>query len=335
MAFYRDIIGQEALKEHLVNATALNKVSHAYIINGEKESGKELIARVFSMALQCETKADEPCQVCKSCKQALHDNHPDIRFVTHEKPNIISVDEIREQINRDVEIKPYQGPKKIYIVPDAEKMTVQAQNALLKTLEEPPAYVVILLLATSIDGLLPTILSRCVTLTIKPLSDSVIKDYLMKTVHVPDYKAQVCAAFARGNLGKAILLATNEEFDEMKNEVLHVIKTVKDMELNQMVSAVKHINEYQLDVTDYLDILLVWYRDVLLFKATQDVNQLIFQEDIQTIRNDADHYSYEGLGEIVAAIETACNRIKANVNQDLAIELLFMILKEKYVKKGV
>ena len=146
MAEFKDIIGQEQIKSHLKNAIATGKVSHAYIINGERFSGKEFVARVFAMALQCEKGGEEPCQQCHSCKQALSGNQPDIIYLTHEKPGSIGVDDIRAQINGDVAIKPYSSPYKIYIISEAEKMTVQAQNALLKTVEEPPAYAVILLL---------------------------------------------------------------------------------------------------------------------------------------------------------------------------------------------
>ena len=95
MAGFQDIIGQEQIREHLETALKLKKVSHAYIINGERNSGKEFIARIFAMALQCESDGDRPCQQCRSCKQALSKNHPDIIRLTHEKPNTISVEDIR------------------------------------------------------------------------------------------------------------------------------------------------------------------------------------------------------------------------------------------------
>ena len=116
MAGFQDIIGQQQIKEHLQNALSAGKVSHAYIINGEKSSGKEFIARVFAMALQCEREGTEPCQECHSCRQALSANQPDIIFISHEKPGTISVDDIRRQINNDITIKPYSSPKKIYIL---------------------------------------------------------------------------------------------------------------------------------------------------------------------------------------------------------------------------
>lgn len=329
MRRFADIVGQEHLKEHLENAIKMDKVSHAYIINGEKNAGKEFIAKTFAMALQCENRQGiEPCGECHSCKQALSGNHPDIIFITHEKPGTIGVDDIRRQINNDVAIKPYKGPWKIYIMNEGEKMTVQAQNALLKTLEEPPEYAVLLILAANVDSLLPTVLSRCVVLNMKPAKDAQIKKYLMETMEIPDYKADICVAFARGNVGKAKLLANSEEFDKVKEEAIILLKNIREMELNEIVTAIKKINEYKFDVNDYLDILSIWYRDVLLFKATHDANHLIFREEIQYIRKVADKSAYEGIEKIIDALEKSKQRLSANVNFDLTMELLLLTIKE-------
>ncbi len=328
MAKFSDIIGQEQIKEHLQNAIATNKVSHAYIINGERCAGKEFIAHVFAMALQCERQEEEPCQECHSCKQALSGNQPDIIKVMHEKPNTIGVEDIRTQINGTIAIKPYSSPRKIYIMNEGEKMTVQAQNALLKTLEEPPEYTVILILTTNVNALLPTILSRCVVLNMKPVRDELIKKFLMETVQIPDYKSDLCVAFARGNVGKAKLLASSEEFDNIKEEAVTLLKYINDMEIGEIVAAIKKINDYKFDVNDYLDILSIWYRDVLLFKATNDVNHLIFRGEIQYIRKVADRCSYHGIEKILKALDKAQNRLSANVNFDLTMELLLLTIKE-------
>lgn len=328
MAKFTDIIGQEQLKEHLQNAIATKKVSHAYIINGERSSGKEFIARIFAMALQCEKGEVEPCGECHSCKQALGNNQPDIVYVSHEKPNTIGVEDIRTQINGDIMIKPYSSPRKIYIMNEGEKMTVQAQNALLKTLEEPPEYAVILILTTHVEALLPTILSRCVVLNMKPVPDTLVKKYLMEELEVPDYKANICVAFARGNIGKAKLLASSEEFEKVKDEAITLVKYINDMEINEIVKAIKKITEYKFDVNDYLDILSAWYRDVLLFKATKDVNSLIFKEEIQQIMKVSDRSTYEGIETIVNALQQAKRRLEANVNFDLTMELLLLTIKE-------
>lgn len=329
MRRFADIVGQEQLREHLENAVRTGKVSHAYIINGERNAGKEFIAKTFAMAVQCENRQDvEPCGECHSCKQALSGNHPDIIFITHEKPGTIGVDDIRRQINGDVAIKPYSGHKKIYIVSEGEKMTVQAQNALLKTLEEPPEYAVILILTDNVNTLLPTILSRCVVLNMKPVRDAQIKEYLMENMGIPDYKADICVAFARGNVGKARLLANSEEFDKVKEEAITLLKYIGEMELHEIVAAIKKINEYKFDINDYMDILSIWYRDVLLFKATHDVNHLIFREEIQSIRKVADKSTYEGIERIIDALEKSKQRLNANVNFELTMELLLLTIKE-------
>ncbi|MCM1091216.1 MAG: DNA polymerase III subunit delta [Butyrivibrio sp.] len=328
MARFTDIIGQEQIKEHLQNALTSKKISHAYIINGEKSSGKEYIARVFAMALQCEKGELEPCHECHSCKQALSDNQPDIIFVGHEKPNTISVDDIRMQVNNDVAIKPYSSPYKIYIINDAEKMTQQAQNAILKTLEEPPEYAVLLLLTTNVNALLPTILSRCVVLNMKPVADAKVRKYLMEELKTPDYKADVCVAFARGNVGKAKALASSEEFENVKNEALSLLKFIRDMELYEVVAAVKKISEYKLEINDYFDIMAIWYRDVLMFKATKDANNLVFREELGALRKCAQHSSYEGIETVLNALETAKRRLDANVNFELVMELLFLTIQE-------
>lgn len=328
MAGFKDIIGQEQIKEHLQNAIAMKKVSHAYIINGERAAGKEFIANIFAATLQCEKQGSEPCGECHSCIQVKTGNQPDIIRITHEKPNSIGVDDIRAQINNDIAIKPYSSPYKIYIMNEAEKMTVQAQNALLKTLEEPPAYAVILLLTTNVNNLLSTILSRCVVLNMKPVRDDLVKAYLMNEMQVTDYKAEICVAFARGNIGKARLLALSEDFEQVKEEAVTLLKYIRDMEIHEVMLAIKKITEYKLDVRDYLDILAVWYRDVLLFKATNDANHLVFKDEIQHIRKVADRSTYEGIETIIEALATAKNRLNANVSFELTMELLLLTIQE-------
>lgn len=328
MATFADIVGQEQLKEHLQNAISMNKVSHAYIINGERSSGKEFIAKIFAMTLQCEKGGTEPCGECHSCKQAMSNNQPDIIFISHEKPGSIGVEDIRGQINNDIGIKPYSSPRKVYIMNEGEKMTVQAQNALLKTLEEPPEYAVIIILTTNVDSLLPTILSRCVVLNMKPVEDALVKKYLMTELQVPDYKANICVAFARGNVGKAKLLANSEEFEKVKDEAVTLVKHINEMETHEVVKAIKKISEYKLDVNDYLDILSIWYRDVLLYKATRDMNGLIFRDEFQQISKMADRSTYEGIETIVNALQQAKRRLDANVNFDLTMELLLLTIKE-------
>lgn len=327
MKDFRQVIGHQEVIEHFQKGIEENKVSHAYILAGEKGSGKRLLARIFASTLQCEKQGINPCGKCQSCMQVEGGNQPDIIYVTHEKASI-GVDDIRNQVNADVAIKPYSSPYKIYIIPDGEKMTEQAQNALLKTIEEPPAYAVFLLLTENVSAFLPTILSRCVTLQLKPVAPKLIKKYLMEQYQIPDYLAELSAGFSQGNVGKAIRYASSEEFIQMKKDTIQVMTHLADMKQYEVMQFIKTMSENKQQVEDYLDIMLLWYRDVLMFKVTQDPNGLLFADEIRTIQKQAESKQYEGIEEIINAIERAKVRLKANVNFDTAMELMIAVMKE-------
>lgn len=326
-----EIIGQEHIKEHLRKSIKTGKISHAYLISGEALSGKEFIAKAFAQTLMCDNLDENynPCNECKNCKQALTKNHPDIKYITHEKPNTISVEEIRTQIVGDVAIKPYNEKWKIYIVGDAEKMTPQAQNALLKTLEEPPEYVVILLLTSNSSLMLSTIISRCIPLNLRPVGDADIRRYLMREVKIPDYRSDVCVAFARGNVGKAKMLATSEDFDEIKDESLRILKYIDRMDTSDLILTLKKLTERKMHTDDFLDMMMIYFRDVLIYKATMDVDSLVFKEEIGDIIKKANQSSYDGIENVIEAINKTKTRLKANVNYELAMELLLLTIKEE------
>ena len=328
MGSFKDVVGHKDILKDISSAVESNRVSHADILNGERGSGKKMLANLFAMTLLCETGDNEPCGKCHSCKQAESGNHPDIIRVTHEKPNSISVDDIRTQVNNTVDIKPYQGPYKVYIIPQADMMTPQAQNAILKTIEEPPSYAVFLLLTENAETLLPTINSRCVMLKLRNIKDTLIKKYLMENLEIPDYKADMCTAFAQGNMGRAIMLANSDHFNEIREEAVQLLKHISEMELNEIVAAVKNISVYKLEITDYLDIIMIWYRDVLLYKATKEIDKVVFKDQLQSIKEQARKSSYEGIELILESLEKAKARLKANVNFDLVMELLFLTIKE-------
>lgn len=329
MIGFNNIIGHEEIIRHLKNAMQTGKVSHSYIFTGEPGSGKKLLASTFSMTLQCEAGGTEPCQKCDSCKKAIGKNHPDIIVVNHEKPGSISIDEIREQVIHDVAIKPYCSPHKIYIIADADLMTPQAQNALLKTIEEPPEYAVILLLTSNIDGLLPTIQSRCVRLDLKVVDDSLVKKYLMERLHIPDYQAEVDASFAQGSIGKAKEAATSEEFSNMTRNALKILKYANTMEVYELADEIKNLSTEKQNINDYLDLFQFWFRDVLMFKATREIDNLVFKQEINFIKEQAKERSYENLEKILEALDKTKVRLRANVNFELALELLFLTIREK------
>lgn len=330
MSSFSDIYGYETIKEHMQSAIRLGKVSHAYIINGGLGAGKKMLAGIFAKTLQCENMQDtvNPCNKCHSCIQTDSNNQPDIIWVRHEKPTSIGVDDVRNQIISDMQIKPYSSRYKIYIIDEAEKLTVAAQNALLKTIEEPPAYGIVIFLTTNADIFLQTILSRCVMLDLRPISNSIVEQYLKDHYDVSDYERRFATHFAQGKIGRAKTIIESTEFAHLKQEVMSVIRNAKDMTAGDIIAVVNEVKNYKLTIDDYLDLLAMWFRDVLLFKSTNDTNYLIFSDEISLIKTQAQTMSYEGIQDILNSIDKVKIRLKANVNFELCIELLIMAIKE-------
>lgn len=327
MFSFSEIVGHEQIKEHMQAAIRDKKPFHAYLFQGEEGVGKEALARTFAAGLQCQSEsADKPCKECVSCRQMESGNQPDVIWVTREKASL-GVDEIREQLCNTMDIKPFSSPYKIYLVPEAEKMTEAAQNALLKTIEEPPGYGIVILMTSNISALLPTIQSRCLTMEFRPLSTAVVESYVKEHCQVPDYQARASAAFAQGNLGKAMRYAKSEDFIERKDHIISLLRHVEQMDLSEMLAVIKDLGTRKDEVRDYIDLMVLWYRDVLLFKATKDINQLLFQDEASYISREASHRSYEKIEEILQAFEKAKVRLRANVNFDITMELMLLTLK--------
>lgn len=327
MTTFRDVVGHESIIGHFKSSIEQGKVAHAYLIHGEKGTGKKMLAGLFAKTLQCEAGGTDPCGTCRSCIQCDSGNQPDIIWVIHEKPTVISVDDIREQVNNDIIIKPYSSRYKIYIIPEAELMNPQAQNALLKTIEEPPEYAIIMLLTNNLDKMLPTILSRCITLNLKPVGELDMMEYLSR-MGIPQAKAKFCVGFAFGNLGKAVRLATSEEYNEIKHDCVQILKDINRMEIYDLIDAVKKMSKYKLDIYDYLDIMMMWYRDILMLKVSGSPDKLLFKEEYATLKQQANYISYEGIENVLKALDKVKVRLEANVNFDIAMELLLLTIKE-------
>ena len=325
---FREIIGNDLIKDLFLRAVRTSHVSHGYILSGEDGMGKKMIARSFAKLLLCEDpeKGDTPCGKCHSCLQFASGNHPDVIYLKHEKPNVIGVDDIRN-LNEDIIIKPYSSAYKIYIVDEAETMTVAAQNALLKTLEEPPIYAVILLLTTNGANFLQTILSRCVILNLKQIPEEEV-ERVLREQGIPEKRIQPILKLCRGNIGKAKKMAESDDFSELLHEIMNLMQSIHRMTFEELMAAVSRLSEHRLNIRECLDFIRLWYRDVLLFKVTNDINVLVFQESFRDIREVAQKSSFEGIENIMQAIDTATRRLEANVNFELTMELLLMAVRD-------
>lgn len=143
-----------------------------------------------------------------------------------------------------------------------------------------------------------------------------------------DYRARTSAIFAQGNLGKAIRYIESEDFEEKRDKVLRILKNVHTMDVSEMLEIIKEVGEDKADAKDYIDLMVLWYRDVLLFKATKNMNHLIFQGEYRAISSEANQRDYEKIEEILGAFDKAKLRLKANVNFEVAMELMLLAMKQ-------
>ena len=345
---FEQVIGQEALKEHMKSAIRLGKVSHAYIINGEAGYGKLHLAEAFAQTLLCSrvnTTYDEnqfaflgfeietaeptdirPCEECTSCKKADHHNHPDIIYITHEKPNLISVDEIRSQFVDTVDILPYESERKIYIINDAELINETGQNILLKTIEEPPDYITIIILTTNKDKLLPTVLSRCVNLTMMPADDRSIKNYLYAK-GIVDYQAEEAISFADGNPGKALMIASDSYFKERRKMVTDIMRDIGNYNSKQISDIAAKIEQDKDNVDNYLELMVAFLRDVLIYKTTLDETRVRFRQEIVVIR-ELSNLSLSTINNLINIVNDAADKIRVKVTLSLTIEMMLHKMKE-------
>lgn len=321
---FADIWGYEEVKNHFQSALRMNKVSHAYIIEGEQGMGKQLIANTFSKTLQCEQHGEDACDACQSCLLFDTENHPDVIHVVATKKTGIGVDDIREQINGDVHIKPYVFDYKIYIIHEADKMSIQAQNAMLKTIEEPPSYVRFFLLASHSHPFLPTVLSRCVMIKLKPIGRDVVSDYLEKKMQVPDYQAKLFSAFSRGNIGRALTLKDSESFKEMRDDMIAVMKAIamegKMKALDQVVVFEKYVDQKGA----FLDLSLTWLRDLMVLKSLGEAADIIHMDQKIQLLKQVPHLSYNKISSLIDGIERIVRYERLHINYTLLIEVMLI-----------
>jgi DNA polymerase-3 subunit delta' len=325
MAGFEDIVGQKRIINHLKNAIKLDRPSHAYIFHGDDGIGKRLTAEIFAKGLLCEQIEGAPCGKCRSCIQMDTGNNPDFIKVTHEK-SVISVDDIRSQLISEMQIKPYTAKYKIFMVDEAEKMNEQAQNALLKTLEEPPEYGIIILLTNNLNMFLDTILSRAVALAFMPAGRSEIKEFLMKKRAIPDYQARTAAACAGGCPGKALNWVDSEEFSERREKSMEVLKKIGKMEPAFAIKRSKEWAKQKDDIDFFRRLLEAWIRDVLYVKATGRTVRCMFVDESTLLKEQAGKLSFEKLGHILEMNELLGERLSSNVNTEVSLERLFMEL---------
>lgn len=323
---FKDIIGQEKTVNYLRKAINNQKIAHAYIFEGPNGVGKVKTAINFAKGIQCKNYHDDACDTCISCLKVDGNNHPDIKIIEPEGKSVKNKQ--IEEFQQDLLRKPYEGNKKVYIIKDANNMTIRAQNRLLKTLEEPPKYGVILLMSTNVNSFLPTIKSRCQILKFHRIAQKYIEEILINKYEIDKQEARVLSAFSDGILSKAVKLKMSDEFRTKREETIGIIERVLNKDPLIIFDLVEFFQKNKEDIDEILDFMLFWFRDLIILMQTDSDKFLINIDKKNTLQNHMGHIACERIGNIINVIEKTKNDIKANVNFQLAIEMMLLHIQE-------
>ena len=307
--YFEKIRGQRFAKKYLSNSIKSNMISHAYMFEGPSGVGKNTMARELAATL---------------LEMENLFNSPDYIEITPDG-NSIKIAQIRK-LQSDILVKPYKSYK-IYVIDEAQKMTVEAQNALLKTLEEPPKYAIIILITNNKESLLDTIKSRCEIIKFTPIPLVEIADYLTQT-GVDKNRASLLANFSRGSMQKAIELSESEDFHIMRDEVQKYVETFLTGSMLDIMDIQSSIEKYKDNITNVLDLLVNYFRDIMMVKENVDSSMIINLDRLVFIKNMSTKITYSQLSKIIDIIEETKNKLRSNCNFNISIQVMTLNIYE-------
>lgn len=322
MHSFSDIIGNEHIKRNLQNAIKSKRVSHAFIFSGATGTGKKLMAYTFAKALAC-ASYPAPCGECIPCRTFESGNNPDI-IPVRTNGKSIGVDEVREQITFKMRSKPYNGKYKIFVIEDANKLTVAAQNALLKTMEEPEQYGIFLLTCENYNIFLPTIISRTIILSINPLTNDMVSDYLIKKNVASKEDSEIFASYSEGSIGRAMSLADDEEFKALRINFLNLAESVENGDAADAIKAAEEMANYKEKVQDGLSVLALRYRNALVYSATGRTDLLTERLSAVQIKEFTKDKTLLQLTKRLESIIKAKNELLQNANTRITLEVMLL-----------
>ena len=307
--YFEKIKGQNFAKKYLTNSIKSNMVSHAYMFEGPNGIGKNTMAReLAAILLEMENLFNSPDYI---------EIKPD--------GNSIKIAQIRK-LQSDILVKPYKSYK-IYVIDEAQKMTVEAQNALLKTLEEPPKYAIIILITDNKESLLDTIKSRCEIIKFTPIPMQEVASYLTMN-GIDSKRASLLANFSRGSMKKAIELSESEEFNFMREEVQKYVETFLIGNLIEIMDIQSNIDKYKDQITNVLDLLINYFRDIMMVKENVDNSMIINLDRLIFVKNMSNKTTYSQLSKIIDIIEETKNKLRSNCNFNISIQVMTLNIYE-------
>ncbi|MCF8053638.1 MAG: DNA polymerase III subunit delta' [Deltaproteobacteria bacterium] len=313
------IYGHEQQLTMLRDSARANRLANTYLFYGMEGIGKKLVAMEFARSLLCPVSAPVACGECTSCRKALNGNHPDI-FVFIPPTASIKIDEIRLLQEKSI-LRPFEATRKIFIIDDVEKMTRDAANAFLKTLEEPPESCVFFLITARYRSLLPTVLSRCQKIPFSPLSDDDLTKLLGELTSCDPLQARTVATLAGGSAATALAMF-QEDFLAHRSNLFGALQRLILQKEMGIFSFVKAMGSDKEEVAKSLDIVRSAFRDVALFLVRQDTAGVINRDVEHVIREMAQRFSLRHCTEVSRIIHSAMRGLTANANKQLLLEAL-------------
>jgi len=328
-------VGQEKALSLLRRSVETGSLGHAYLIIGPPHVGKMTLALDLARALNCEA-AERPCGECNSCRKIASRNHPDVQIIGlsqdgNSEAKLISIEQVRE-VQHSASLPPYEGKYKVFIIESAELLSSEAANCFLKTLEEPVAHVVFVLLTPG-DRLLPeTVVSRCQKLELPPLAAGEVEEALHSRWQVERRQARLVARLSHGCLGWAVTAASDDRLLEVRAEKLgQMLQTIRSCGDDRFAYAAQLASLFarsRAAVQEVLDLWLDWWRDLLLVKVgAQDMVTNI--DRLNTLVQMANGYSLQQIRDYVGSIQATWVQLQQNANARLALEVLMLDMPER------